>query len=214
MAVGNKVADKAESFKDEAAGLGWTTSLTRNGDRVTVVVKRNNEEISITWKGNACLNEVYYTLNGHQRKLRNAAAARRHISTGSNEATVRKPVKTNGSSPKKIKKAKPSPEPAPEPFKSTPKPPKLIPFDFDTATDEEILKAVIGKRIVWRNSLSGNYEEARVLNRPNQRQLRIERNGRNERCITFASADLQDPRSAGGGFRSIKLSAIRSITTK
>lgn len=216
------VGDKAEAFAEEASTLGWEVELTRDGERSTVTAVRGNKELSISWRGAACLNETILVEDGHTRKLRNAGAARRKLEEEAGEplstaqkSETRKPIKTASSKATKPEtKPKRTPKEKPVPFKSTPKPKTILPFDPSSATDAEILRAVIGKRIVWKNRLSGGYDEARVMDRPNQRQLKIVLNGRGERCLTFAEADPQRPDMAGGGFRSIRLSAITSVTTK
>lgn len=204
---------KAEGFCADAKSAGWETTVTRDGDKTVVVAIRDKEKLSISWRGNACLNETTYEIDGDQRKLRNAAAARRQL-TG--EATPPRQgkavnghvVRSANASEKTTKKAKP------EPFKSQPRPAKRLPFDLDSATDAEILKAVIGKKITWKNSQTGNYDSARVMSRPNQKHLKMNRNRFGERCITWAEADNDRPDRAGGGFRSVKLSAIISITSR
>lgn len=197
---------KAEAFRDIALQLGWDASLTQSGDRSTVTASRGNEKISITWRGNACLNEVTHSIGGKVRKLRNASAARKHMGG----------VSEGGSSP-----SSPSggPRKAGRPRKSQPatseadgeetdsleyvphKP--VLPFDIDLAGNEEVLKSVIGREIIWKNSMSGNLDSARVLKNPDQKQLRIDRNAKHERCITFAAQ--------GEGFRSVRLSSIQEI---
>lgn len=200
---------KAEAFLQEAIALGWKAEIATEGGKTTVTASSNNKTLQISWRGGACLNETSYSDNGHIRKLRNAAAARRQLELDS-EVVVKPKAELTASKKqppaKRAKRREPAKEASPKPFKSTPKPPRLLPFDPQTATDEEILRAVVGKRIVWKNRTSGGYDEARVMSNPNQKQLKIEINGRNERCITFASS--------GSGFRAVRLSAIVSVTSK
>lgn len=211
--MASMVGDKAEAFAEEASALGWKVEITRNKDKATVEATLDGKQISISWRGNACLNEVYFGSDGHSRKLRNAGAARRKLAEeagepprAASESGSDLPVKPTKAKPKKAAKAKP------EPFKSKPKPRTSLPFDPDSATDEEILEAVRGKKIVWKNRMSGGYDEARVMVMPNQRHLKIDLNRQNERCITFAEADDKRPNIPGGGFRSVRVKSMVSVT--
>lgn len=215
------VGDKAEAFAEEASALGWETEIARDGNKATVTASIDDKVISISWRGGACLNEVFLEIDGHQKKLRNAAAARRKLAEEAGEdeghegydrpvkekskQSVQKKSKAANGVETKVKLA---------PFKSTPKPKTILPFDPDTASDTEILQAVVGKRITWRNSISGAYDDARVMARPNQKHLRIDFNRKQERCITFAEADADRHHEAGGGFRSVRVKSIVSVTTK
>lgn len=212
-------ASKAEAFCEDAKAMGWDPELTLDGDKSTVIATRGDEQVSISWRKEACLNESTYTFSGRTRKLRNASAVRQQMAKpvpGTDKAageSAPKSRRASGSATKKARSGK-TKEPPPPPFRSTPKPATRLPFDLEKASDEEVLKAVLGKRIVWKNRMSGNFDEARVMDRPDQRFLRIDINARNERCLTFAEADAHRADRAGGGFRSVRLSAIISITTK
>jgi hypothetical protein len=210
------MTDKAEAFADEASALGWKTELTRKGDKATVVAVLDDKELSIAWRGSACLNEVTFTEDGHTRKLRNAAAARRKLAEEAEETPAAKGKQSAQSmkpKPPKTKKKK-EPKPKPEPFKSTPKPRTSMPFDPETASDEEILKAVQGRKITWYNRISRGYDSARVMNQPNQKQLKIQINQRNERCLTWCAVEDNVPLGEDyrGPFRSVRISAITSVT--
>ena len=219
MPVNSGATDKADAFCDEASALGWKTEVIRDGEKVTAEATLDDKLISISWRGSACLNETYIETDGHRKKLRNAGAARRKLAeegsaeTSSKSERISRPVKQQKPKKAAAKAAKEKPPPV-EPFKSKPKPKTILPFDPKTASDEEILEAVRGKKIVWKNRLSGKFETTRVLAFPKQNHLRIEINGSNERCLTFAEADLSDPRVPEGGFRSIRISAITSVTNK
>lgn len=62
----------------------------------------------------------------------------------------------------------------------------------------EIMAAVAGHTIVWRNGTSGKLEEAAVPGSGLHMRLTL------DEILNFASAD-------GGGFRSVRLSAIRKV---
>lgn len=202
---------KPEQFCEDAIGAGWSAEITHEGEKATVIAKRGDEEISIAWLGNACLNEVTHSVKGKVRKLRNASAARQKLGMS---AAARSERSKGGKPPRVIEERNDADDAveSDDDDEYVPERPDL-PFDPDTATDAEILKAVIGKRIYWRNSISHKEDNAQVMDRPNQRHLRIDRNRRNERCLTFAAVE----NSAGvgedyrGPFRSVKLSSILAI---
>lgn len=193
---------KAEAFAEFAKSSGWDVEISHDaGDKTTVVAKRSDEQISISWKGEACLNETSYKNGSYERKLRNASAARQKMAEDGSGKPPKVAPKPNGGSRRKAK---------PEPVKSVPKIPRRVPWS-EEATDAEILKAVTGKVIVWRNVLAGRYEEARVMAKKDQRHLRIDVNRKLERCLTFCEADMERPEIPGGPFRSVRLSAIVKV---
>ena len=210
---------KASQFAADAEESGWSVEYFNrpSESREEVVAKTGGKTdkamLILIWDKNRYnYDESRYEIDGHTRTVRNASEARRILSgelkPQPGKATNRQFVR---------KKAKPDNEvktkqPAPEPFKSKPKPPTILPFDPETASDKEILDAVRGKKITWKNRLSGNFEVARVLSFPKQNHLRIEINSRSERCLTFAEADLSDPRVPEGGFRAIRIKSIVSVT--
>jgi len=209
---------KAEAFLEAAIASGWKAELRQDGDKTTVKAEADGKTLTISWRGSACLNETVYESNGQRRKLRNAAAARRQLEEGSPDGARTKLSNAKQEKPsdkatnnRRSKETKVVPAP---PSRPAPRPPKRLPFDLNTAPDRKILEAVIGKRITWKNSQSGNYDSARVMSNPEQNYLRIQLTRAGERCITWAEADDKNPRMAGGGFRSVKLSSIVSITNK
>jgi hypothetical protein len=200
---GNMVmVDKAEAFRAEAEAAGWETALGRNGARVTVTAVRGpkqREVVTVTWEGNACLNESVYLLNGRGRKLRNAAAARRVLAQSVETATSKKATARNSSRIIPQPRAEMVDE---EQEVERPKPPTWGQRHC-SLPDREILKKVVGKEIIWINGRTKMEERATVLSSPDQRQLRIERNLTQRRVVTFAAK--------GAGFRSVYVDAIVAV---
>lgn len=213
-------AGKAQQFATDAKEAGWEVAYEYSdeiaGREVVISTKGKSDNytsLTLVWDNNRYnYNESAYLSDGHTRTVRNASEARR-ILTGELKPQPGNPIGKQVRKKEAIGKESNTKQ-KPVPFKSTPKPKTILPFDLLEASDEEILQAVVGKRITWKNKLSGNYDEARVLANPRQRHLRIDRNGRNERCLTFAEADPTDPRIPGGGFRSVRINAITAITAK
>jgi hypothetical protein len=78
-----------------------------------------------------------------------------------------------------------------------------IPHPIAAMSADKVREYVLGKEIIWRNSISRGTESAHVLPRPDQRQLRIEYGANKRRILVFASA--------GGGYRSVYLDSILDI---
>lgn len=189
--------DKAESFLADAKARGWNVESTRNGNKTTVLATRGeNESVSVTWENNACLNECWHRLDGKNKKLRNAAAARR-VLEGS--------TKTSSPNSKTSTPRVPLPTQTLE-LPSDDQPQAPIPewgTKYVSKPDKEILAKVIGKEITWVNSRTRQLDSATVLKDPNQRQLRVEYTRARRRVITFAAL--------GEGFRSVYVDAIVSV---
>lgn len=79
----------------------------------------------------------------------------------------------------------------------------MLPFNPEKATAEEIVEAVRGKMLVWRNRVSGGYQSARVLERPNQQYLRVRMTRMGDPYIEFCSVN--------GGFVSVSLDRLVEI---
>lgn len=194
------MVDKAEAFRAEAEKEGWEISVEHAGARVTVTATRGKEAVQVTWEKNACLNECFYTIDGKNKKLRNAAAAKRVLVNAEVSGSTSVPVKRISAKPSGV----------------IPQPRNGADIDIDRTPpipvwgarhiakpDREILRLVVGKQITWLNSRTKQLETARVLSSPDQRQLRIEWTRAQKRVITFAAY--------GEGFRSLYLEAIVSV---
>lgn len=213
---------KAASFAADAKEAGWEVK-EEAGDkagREIVIAEKDGAVLALVWDSNRYnYNESGYTADGHKRTVRNASEARRILSgefkPQPGKVTNRQFAKKANAAAKAVKGNGGETSAAQE-EKREQRPHKHLPFELESATDEEILKAVIGKKITWKNSISRNYESARVMANPTQRHLKIQLTRTGERCITWAAAD----ESAGigedsrGPFRSVKLSSIISITNK
>ena len=193
------VDSKAESFQTEAETAGWKTKVERDGTRVTVTATRAKEVVSVTWEGNACLNESIYLLDGRSRKLRNAAAARRILNQdGAERAPANKPKRKSSVVTPVIPQPRVTEDEEPEPQRRPTWGSRHI-----SVPDREILRKVLGKEIIWINSRTKVEDRATVLANPDQRQLRVEYTGSKRRVITFAAK--------GEGFRSVYVDAIVTV---
>lgn len=194
---------KAEVFKTDALNAGWKADIKTKGELSTVTATREEDGavLSISWKGEACLNECTLTVDGHTRKLRNAAACRRELSGDSSTPVA----KTSNSTPKAPKPVRRMAVADAEEDDEQPRVPQPVWGRLHAeAPATDIFKAVRGRTITWLNALKGETESATVLPKADQRQLRIEKSPRNgKRLLTFAAAEE--------GFRSVYIERIVNV---
>lgn len=197
--------NKAEAFLRKAEALGC--SGKQKGE--TVTLEHAGFVMVMRWS-----NGVYdyggskVSVKGQERTIRNAAQALRYLS-GSE-----KPFATNGNGHHRAAKPKAPPKSAPTPARELPpdEPAPSAPermWKLRSAPDKEILAAVIGKEVFWYNQSLKRVESARVSSNPNQKMLKIDRNRRKERCLTFAS--VIGPREELGAFRSVLVTNIVKV---
>lgn len=130
----------------QATSPPWEVDLVA-GDAAseTLHLARGDETMTIKWVNGGLEHPLTYSLSGVKEvKLRNVSAALKVIE-GKPDYTKRTaaPRQERSSAPREIAKV-------------------ALPFDIETATDSDIIKAVRGKQIVWLNEMAGEYERASV----------------------------------------------------
>ncbi len=182
---------KAEAFLLAAAALGWAEYARSAPDQETygVIVGREEERIAISWLNGVFIGEECYHSHPARtpRKVINASAAKKIMAIPPAQADeeARKVSAHKASRPRREKGAA-----------ATTAGRKALPFDPETATDEEVLGAVTGKRLTWTNEVSGTIEDAYVTGTPSIQP------GKSGRSIRFTSMT---------GFRSVRVSSIIAI---
>lgn len=195
--MGSKIltSSKADLFRQFAADNGWKAEVVRDGSKSTVVAVREKDgaRLSISWNGNACINESTIEVAGSIRKLRNAAACQAFISgtAAMKPAEVSKTAKADKTDGVEVEDERPV------------LPPPDWGEKYRDARADEIRKAVTGRTIAWINTAKREIETATV---PRHAQLvRVEVSPRSmRRVLTFAAA--------GEGFRSIYIERIVSVS--
>lgn len=183
---------KADAFMDEAEQAGWNVEFIDHEDVPGyIVVKarreyiaealRQEEVLDLSWSPTRLIEAHYISgLPGEvAKKLSSVAGAIIRLS----EPAPRQRMTSN-----KVKRD--------EPVKRIPK--EKLPFDIEEAYDDEIFDAVRGRKLVWLNTTSENYEEARV----GMRYLRIETGTAGRAILTFCSPE---------GFRSVALENLVQV---
>lgn len=206
---------KAERVIAKAEGTTppWQWETEDAGDLYTLTLTRGEENMQIVWdtsKNDALVHPLTYSLSGvRETRLRNVSAALKLVE-GSPDYTGRKAKKTV---------SKPRPTEADEKDWE----PVAIPLPFDPleSTDRDIVKSIVGKRIVWRNTMNGEYETAVVPPRERveikdadnpgkmkwvlrtSRNITIKTTSAGRRVLTFPAVNEQ--------FRSVALDQIVQI---
>lgn len=143
-----KKAERVIAAANEASPP-WEYSSEERGDLFVLTLTRGQETMEITWdtaQNDTLVHPLNYSLAGvREAKLRNVSAA----------------IKTIGDKPnfKARRTARPKADVPKEEEEIVPMP---LPFDKDESTDRDIVKAVVGKRIIWRNRMLGTYESGIV----------------------------------------------------
>jgi hypothetical protein len=161
-----KSRHKAKKLGDELAELPndpWRYRI-KNGpdpDQATLVLRRgtgaDQEEMQISWWAGACLGgegRITYTYKGRTIAVRNANAVRQRaqMSAEAVAAEYARVSTRKASAPRQRK--------TPEQMR------EVMPFDPTTATDEEILAAVLNRTVKWERVLDGKIEDDVVKGRP------------------------------------------------
>lgn len=199
-------AEKAFDFVKHAKDAGWQVDLQPKDDEVVeVIAKRDTETITIRWRNGVFIDDATYTCGSYNRKVRNASAGKQFMDRKAQEA-VADAAKRRANTPRKR-----SVDDEQEMDDSQRK--ALLPFDSDESTDEEVISALLGKTIVWRNRTTGLNEEATLMERFPQRNLSIVWK-HNRRVLNFNEDVSTDEKMQGitsGVFRSVYVDAIRRV---
>jgi hypothetical protein len=184
---------KAEAFLTAAAELGWTEVVRSSPEQETygVIVGRGEERIAISWRSGVFMGEeCYHSHPGRSpRKVINASAAKKLMAIPPVQAAeeAAKVSAHKASRPRRDRSAQTTTERR-----------KALPFDPETASDEDVLQAVSGgnRRVSWTNEVSGTIEDAYITG-----SVSIQP-GKSGRSLRFTSMT---------GFRSVRVSSIIAI---
>jgi hypothetical protein len=185
---------KAEAFLKAAADLGWAEKTRSAPDQnpYGVIVGRGDERITISWRDGVFVGEECYHSHPARtpRKVINASAAKKimAIPAATADEEARKVTAHKSARPGRVRGAEATTERR-----------KALPFDVETADDEEVLRAVSGRRISWTNEISGAIEEAHVKGSVDEISIQ---HGKSGRSIRFTSTT---------GFRSVRVKSLVSI---
>lgn len=180
---GRDGVEKAQQFGAYCKEHGWSGDYKLEDGVVHLIARRGeNEVIEIWWSeaGKALPRPdlPVYTLAGESVKLLNVSAAAVRVANEPEHTRLREAVR---------KRRKRAGGPV-APVNST---------RFKDMPDDEIEHTLLGKRITWINSISGDVDSAEVLGR---KTIKVYRNGRDQVHFTDEA-----------GFHAVYLDAIVSV---
>lgn len=160
---------KAKRLADELATYKapWSATYDTNDDTGTVTLSLHRgkaqavELMQISWFNGACIGgegRITHEYRGRKIAVRNASAIKQRATMTPEEVAAefsKVSIRKAAGPPKGKREPKPSAE-----LKA------LMPFNPETATDEDILSAVLNKPIVWDNATSGKRESDVVKAKP------------------------------------------------
>lgn len=176
---------KAEFYAEEFRRVGWKPEIDVNGDLQQLTLRRGNETLYLEWRGNAHVsNTSTYTNGDHTIKIRNYSEAMRFAVRPPDEAKAKTASVANNKYRRKSKGPK--------------RDPKGIPFDPETASDEEVLAALQGRNVTWHNRYRADSESGTIGS-----TIHVSRHARGHRIVSFV-----DPQY---GYRAFRLDQLESV---
>ena len=200
---------KAKALAEHAESLGWDTELIAgDGDITMLRATRGDEVITAKYDGSRYIYDdtSMHAYGSVRSRLRNASAARAQMAVKPEEAAA-EAAKAKVKAPTKRNTQEDEDELTDSERKA------LLPFNPDTSTDDEVIAALLGRTIVWRNRTTGLNEEATLMPSLPQRHLAIVWK-HNRRVLNFNEATSVDEQLQGvtsGVFRSVYVDAIRRV---
>lgn len=185
---------KVDNVVQLAEKHGWTSEVKKDlkSDNTTLRLTRGDEWVEVRWDGNSCKEMPAVSYQSQLRYVRNVAAAKRVLEA--DEATNAAPFQKRTAAKQGMRKAAPA--------KRVPAKPSKLVAGLNEADDQEVKDLLFGKKIVWLNSISGQFEEDRVLPEKNKNGHYYVQHEDDRRQVSFVGTY---------GFRSVKISAIAAI---
>jgi len=181
--------DKATIYAGEMTKLGWHPEVTRLDGLHELIATRGNEALYLAWMNEAHVpGTSTYTIADRTVKVRNPSEAMRVAALKATEAkAVQEKVAGNAS------------------FRRRPTGPTIrrIPFDVETATEEELRAALEAHEIRWHNQYRVSSEEAIV---GSAKGIHVSRHKAGHRILSFV-----DPQF---GYRALRLEHLENVGSK
>lgn len=198
--VGNTSKDKAEQLAEFATEHGWEAKVTSKSKAATMTAKLEDEVITCNYiDGKYDLDKpAMLSKGGWSGILRGTHRVRKQMSLEGSD----RPIPHPGEGRKRSPKAEAGDDDDREVERG-------VPWSAD-AEDVEIIKAVAGRVIEWRNRTSNAIESAEV---PSKGHLKIERHPKSgDRMVVFSQIVYDDKRRAAAGpERIVRIAQIRNI---
>lgn len=180
-------ADKGTRYAGELGALGWKSEVSHKDGLVELTATRGAEALFLSWFNEAHISGgSTYTYADRTVKVRNPAEAVRLASRQPEEA---KATQAKVSTNKQFVKRATGPTV------------RSVPFDVETATEEEIVAAIGARSVSWHNQYRVESETATVGT-----LIRVDRHRGGHRIVSFV-----DPQF---GFRAFKLENLENVGRK
>ena len=150
-----KGAAKAGRIGNELEPHGWAMQVNGHGPRVTAILTRGQEAITVTWDAGVFnYDETAHAIGDRVTKVRNVSAAIKLGARSSTEAEkdLERVVRNRTFNKSKVAEAG-------EPRRAR------LPFDPETVTEAELSALLSGKTVEWTNRITRGTETAKVNDR-------------------------------------------------
>lgn len=185
---------KAQALALAAEGAGWEVERIVTGSHKTLRATRGEEVLEANWDNDrSCTPLGFHEVAGRRSTFKHVTVATKILETDPDVAMANAAVAAS---------AKKAPRAVTQRSLAT-----AINFNVATATDEEVLAALAGREITWRNELSnGELTMTGVVPMFGQQTKIVTRDEDDPttRQLTFADA-------AGGGYSTLRLSSLTGI---
>lgn len=187
-----KSASKAVVYADKVGKLGWSVETDHHGAVSEVTATRGQETIWVSWQDGKLVNKsgapmATYALGSRTVVVRNASEALKLAARDANAAAAAQP---------QARSMRPKADRSDAPVR--------LPFDPKAALDEDVITALLGTQVQWRNSLSDGIETAWMPG--TARELEIQDGSDGDRTIKFCCRS--------GMYRAFRLSALVRVSGK
>lgn len=180
---------KASIYAKAFTELGWKSEIAQTDGLVELVATRGNETLYLAWMRESHVSGTStYTISDRTVKVRNPAEAMRVAAQNPQQAKASQERVTAN---KQFRRRATGPTI------------RTIPFDIETATEEEIAAALTGHQITWHNIYRVESETATV---GNAIAIKVSRHARGHRIVSFI-----DPET---GFRAFRLEHLENVGRK
>lgn len=183
---------KASRLAEQLKEMGWRSRIELKGTVAELTLRRGRnaeqEEMFITWDGGACVGGdgmITHNYRGRTIAVRNANAVRLRAALSPEQIAAEHAKVANRKVGRPNKGAKKALATVPS-----------LPFDPGTATDEEIMKALAGKKVTWFSSMKQKDESENV------RDAKVEITKAGSRNVVLHT---------GTGTRIVKVDALKAV---
>lgn len=195
---------KADDFIQLLKANGWKgkLDLDEKNDWAKIFANRGQERLEIGWCDNQLLGPPRYEFAGTVANLHSAAIARKHVTASRPDMSIylkrkRRKVRAvrrtgqNNSSSVEIELDMTQ---------------HILPFDIEESTDKEILLAIRGATVMWKNNLTGMPESEyvpREMNRDLNNVFYVAESSKGRAYVSFMTSS--------GVFRAVALEQILQV---